>query len=68
MSEALEHLEQVVFRLDPMHIEALEYLGACYISLNKTEEAGNVFQKLISTDLSLFHSPYKARTLSPGIG
>ncbi|CAL8104977.1 unnamed protein product [Orchesella dallaii] len=48
--EALEHLEECL-NIDPSHVEALHYLGACYNILNKTHEAENVFHKLISSDL-----------------
>lgn len=48
--EALEHLEECL-KIDPSHVEALQYLGACYNVLNKTHEAENVFHKLISSDL-----------------
>lgn len=47
-------------KIDPSHVEALQYLGACYNVLNKTHEAENVFNKLISSDLppSILHTNF----------
>ena len=48
--EALKHLEECL-KIDPSHVEALQYLGACYNVLNKTHQVDNVFHKLITSDL-----------------